>query len=266
MADDTLGPRVRNSAVQLAVAVYQTFGMEAVMPLLAGLRPAKQALLKQKFQESEEDGGIGHDGEEDDGEGGEEVRNVDLSGLVVQGCGVRTPSWFQQQMQLQIIPELPGTVGDEEVMMDCILEEAGAVFSGAGIIQEEEPASPQFRGTCSQDEVQIDDEFQVQMDDGFQELQEPLFNSDVARNPRLRDELGHLEDVHRVLEQELLNLGIDIENIEDQRAIVNMLQAEQEQVEALAMRYPGGEDPSVEALLCSLVQQDSHGDVSVEVF
>ncbi|CAK0831423.1 unnamed protein product [Prorocentrum cordatum] len=44
--DDALGQRVRDRAVALAVAVYQTFGAEAMLPLLTGLRPAKQALLR----------------------------------------------------------------------------------------------------------------------------------------------------------------------------------------------------------------------------
>jgi len=52
--DDALGPRVRASAVGLAVSVYKTLGAAAVQPMIAGLRPAKQAVLRQKFEESEQ--------------------------------------------------------------------------------------------------------------------------------------------------------------------------------------------------------------------
>eukprot|EP00913_Durusdinium_trenchii_P022651 g21274.t1 len=49
-------PRVRTCAVQLAGHVYGTHGFEAMEPILQRLRPAKQALLKSKFQEMDEDG------------------------------------------------------------------------------------------------------------------------------------------------------------------------------------------------------------------
>jgi hypothetical protein len=274
MADDSLGPRVRNSAVQLAVAVYQTFGMDSVKPLLAGLRPAKQALLKQKFQESEEDGGLGDgddDGEDGGDDDGQELRNVDLSGLVVQGCGVKRPTWFQQQMQMQVIPELPGTIGEEEVMMDGILEEAGAVFSGAGIVQEEEERarSPPFQRARGQQQAHEPSIAEESAEDEFEDILEGARGSRTgAGSPRLRDELVHLEDSQRVLEQELLNLGIDLEDIEEQRTILSSLQAEQFEAAAVSGHHniDSPSDPSVEALLSGLVQNCHGGDVSIEVF
>mmetsp|Transcript_63373 Transcript_63373/g.196323 ORF Transcript_63373/g.196323 Transcript_63373/m.196323 type:complete len:578 (+) Transcript_63373:86-1819(+) len=129
--DDSLGPRVRDCAAALAVTVYQTFGMEAMRPIMADLRPAKQALLKQKFEEFE-----GFDPEEEgDDEEGPELRPADLDGLVICGSAIKP----QNQLPAKPAPPLPGCVNtdyDEEFIMDGILEDAGMVFSGTGIIGE----------------------------------------------------------------------------------------------------------------------------------
>eukprot|EP00931_Biecheleriopsis_adriatica_P063155 TRINITY_DN3820_c0_g1_i1.p1 TRINITY_DN3820_c0_g1~~TRINITY_DN3820_c0_g1_i1.p1 ORF type:complete len:611 (+),score=147.46 TRINITY_DN3820_c0_g1_i1:162-1994(+) len=126
--DDALGPRVRNSAVALAESVFATFGIESMQPILKSLRPAKQTLLKNKFKEMEDD--QIQPPEDDDGEEGE--ARPDLDGLLICGAAVRPAPAAPASMQL------PGAMGggDEECMMDGILEEAGMVFNGTGIVNE----------------------------------------------------------------------------------------------------------------------------------
>lgn len=114
--DDCAGPRVRTCAVQLAGYVYGTHGFEAMEPILQRLRPAKQALLKSKFQEMDEDGA-----EEDDSEGEE---RPDLDGFLV-GCAAVAAN------------ELDHSPSSEESLMDGILEDVGLVFQGEGIIHED---------------------------------------------------------------------------------------------------------------------------------
>lgn len=114
--DDCAGPRVRTCAVQLAGHVYGTHGFEAMEPILQRLRPAKQALLKSKFQEMDEDGA-----EEDDSEGEE---RPDLDGFLV-GCAAVAAN------------ELDHSPSSEESLMDGILEDVGLVFQGEGIIHED---------------------------------------------------------------------------------------------------------------------------------
>jgi len=126
--DDSQGARVRTSAVSLAVVVYQTFGMEAMMPLLAGLRPAKQTLLKQAFAEWESnDEELDDGGPEEDGE----TWTADLAGLVIQGNAIKPSACARPQLPGLAIP-----ASEEESLMDGILEEAGMVFNGTGIINE----------------------------------------------------------------------------------------------------------------------------------
>lgn len=131
--DDSLGPRVRSTVIALAVTVYQTFGMEAMQPMLEGLRPAKQALLRQKFQESE-------DGEPEDYQ---RIPHCDRTSSTMA-----TPSDGLEVNDLMVCgnsvklagahPLLPGSMGDpdEEDLMDGILEETGLVFNGACIVNE----------------------------------------------------------------------------------------------------------------------------------
>mmetsp|Transcript_31616 Transcript_31616/g.57500 ORF Transcript_31616/g.57500 Transcript_31616/m.57500 type:complete len:592 (-) Transcript_31616:193-1968(-) len=171
--DDSLGPRVRNVAVSLAGAVFSTFGMESMEPILQQLRPAKQNLLKQKFKELEED----HLPEEDDdAEGDGEVR-PDLDGFLVCGAAVQpTPTAASQP-----------TGGDEECLMDGILEEAGMVFNGTGIVNEA-ARSPHFG---REEESFMDD---------LEDFEEAL------------------------LEEELLGLNLDeIEDLDEQQALLSSL-------------------------------------------
>jgi len=198
--DDVLGARVRGCAVTLAVTAFLTLGMEPMRPVLAELRPAKQALLKQRFLEAEgldfiEDG-------EDVGEGGddEDLQGVDLGSLVVCGSAIRPPPRFP------ITPPLPGCVecdGDTEFLMDGILEETGAVFSGTGIVNE-----VRRRGRTGS---------AVRLPVSFLEAQ-------------LGGGLGLDDEDERLLEQELLSLGLadDCVGIEAQQAIYASFQEEQD--------------------------------------
>lgn len=181
--DDSLGPRVRSTVIVLAVTVYHTFGMEAMQPLLEDLRPAKQALLRQKFQESE-------DMDPEDfkrisaagttasslaiapSEPRFSARNDCFNDMIVCGSAVKVVGGH---------PMLPGCLGDpdEENLMDGILEETGMVFGGACILNE-----------------------------GFghdERCSRPL--QGIPRT-LLEDDLE--DEEHRVLEEELLQLGIDL--------------------------------------------------------
>eukprot|EP00427_Karlodinium_veneficum_P014203 CAMPEP_0169070338 /NCGR_PEP_ID=MMETSP1015-20121227/5061_1 /TAXON_ID=342587 /ORGANISM="Karlodinium micrum, Strain CCMP2283" /LENGTH=579 /DNA_ID=CAMNT_0009129327 /DNA_START=116 /DNA_END=1855 /DNA_ORIENTATION=+ len=181
--DDSLGPRVRITVVALAVTVYQTFGMEAMEPVLAGLRPAKQAVLRQKFQETEENDS------EDFGRNSRcgttastmatpsDVTRADGFGL--SACKVGKCSKFAP---------LPGALVDpDEDLMDGILEETGMVFGGASIINE-------AFGHDSRCLRPV-----------------PGMNSRSV----LEDDL---EEEHRILEEELLRLDMDLTEIDEQEA------------------------------------------------
>merc|ERR1719215_583554 len=137
--DDSLGPRVRSTVIVLAVTVYHTFGMEAMQPVLEDLRPAKQALLRQKFQESE-------DMEPEDFKR-LSAAGTTASSLIVAPSEPRTSrtDCFSDMIvcgnAVKVAgahPMLPGCLADpdEENLMDGILEETGMVFGGACILNE----------------------------------------------------------------------------------------------------------------------------------
>lgn len=195
--DDSLGPRVRDCAAALAVTVYQTFGMEAMRPILAELRPAKQALLKQKFEEFE---GFDPEEEGDEGEEGPELRPADLEGLVVCGNAIK-PQQPARSASAAAPPPLPGCVNvdyDEEFVMDGILEDAGMVFNGTGIVGEAGASSV------------------PRLPSGFLEQHLDLTGMDLD------------EDDHRFLEEELVQLGLgDLEGIDEQQALLLSLQESQ---------------------------------------
>jgi len=198
MEDDALGPRVRNSAVALAVSVYQTVGSEAMQPFLARLRPAKQALLKQKFEEAEEDlGGECRDdedcGPEDDACEADGDERPDLGGLIICGTAVKKPT---QQIKKQI-STVSSPPEEEECLMDGILEDAGMVFNGSGIIKEE---------------------FVV----GRSKSKDPRHFKlgPVDSLPGMCD--GVAEDFWQI-EQELASLGFDLEGLDEQQALLSSL-------------------------------------------
>lgn len=186
--DDSLGHRVRSSALQLAVTLYQTFGMEAMLPMLGCLRPAKQAVLRQKFRESEEEEEEPPKFEDEGSDDGEEVRTVGFEDLMVTGRAVKPPCGLQLPPLGSTAPLpklLEGSV-DEENLMDGILEEAGMVFNGAGITN-----GFGFETTASFD---------------------------------LHSHL--LEQEHRLLEEELMNIGMGLDDLEEQQALLISLQEE----------------------------------------
>lgn len=188
--DDTLGPRVRSTVIALAVTVYQTFGMEAMQPVLDGLRPAKQALLRQKFQESE------------DMDPEEFQRNTacgtTASTMATPSEGVtRTDAFNDLKLSGHAVkigggkhPMLPGSLEDpdEEDLMDGILEEAGLVFNGSGIVNE-----------------------------GFGHDSRCLRPVPGLSRTLLEDDL---EEEHRILEEELMRLDIELDDIAEQEALL----------------------------------------------
>eukprot|EP00747_Dinoflagellata_sp_TGD_P151037 gnl/TRDRNA2_/TRDRNA2_177166_c0_seq1.p1 gnl/TRDRNA2_/TRDRNA2_177166_c0~~gnl/TRDRNA2_/TRDRNA2_177166_c0_seq1.p1 ORF type:complete len:623 (-),score=113.79 gnl/TRDRNA2_/TRDRNA2_177166_c0_seq1:406-2274(-) len=131
-----LGPRVASCSVKLAVTAYKTFGVKAVEPLLSDLHPTKQKMLKQKFQESEE-------------ERSDEATTPNTTGATTKANSedmshsVPTPGTSSKAKHTNSgSPEKPSarsrdlsTEDDEtEGLMDAILEDTGMVFSGAGIM------------------------------------------------------------------------------------------------------------------------------------
>jgi hypothetical protein len=190
--DDSLGPRIRSTTVQLAVTVYQTFGMEAMEPMLQELRPAKQAVLRQKIQESED-----MDPEEfaRSSQCGttastmatpSEVpqRSDSFNDMVIHGSAVKLAGMH---------PMLPGSMADaeEESLMDGILEETGMVFNGACIVN-----------------------------DGFGHDSRCLRPPPGLARTLLEDDL---EEEHRILEEELLGIleeELDLEAFAEQEAIM----------------------------------------------
>jgi hypothetical protein len=183
--DDSLGPRVRSTVVALAVTVYQTFGMEAMEPMLSGLRPAKQALLRQKFQESEEM------------EPEEFIRNsacgTTASTMATPSELTRADGFGEFVMCSGKVGKchkniLPGALEDpDEDFMDGILEETGMVFGGASIINE-----------------------------GFGHDSRCLrpVPGMISRSVMEDD----LEEEHRILEEELMKLDMELTEIDEQEA------------------------------------------------
>lgn len=172
--DDSLGTRVRNSAVALAATVYRTFGSQAAEALMKGLRPAKQTLLRQKFKEMDEEDHPDLPEDDDDAEGGD-VR-PDLDDMMICGTGLRPQPEIKD---VHMVVHLPGSIGDEESLMDGILEETGMVFNGTGIFQE-----------GGQNPFGRTGEFEEFMEDQF------------------------------LLEQELMALGLDLEDLDEQHALL----------------------------------------------
>jgi len=130
--DDALGPRVRSSAVSLAVTVYQTFGIEATQPILDSLRPAIQVVLKQKFEEADAEGQARDGPRRATTDLSLTSRKSNLGGLVVSGNGVKPPPGHTLP-PINHASMLPDLEMDEDRLMDEILEEAGMVFSGADL-------------------------------------------------------------------------------------------------------------------------------------
>lgn len=159
---DSLGQRVRSSAVKLALTVYTTFGLDSMAPMLAGLRPAKQQLLKQTFEESEWDehdhaeaakaaaAGRPVTGKIDCGKRngkhdaairvkglGRPVTGLigrpvtGLTGRPVTG-GPKMPRAAQAKTEVRSMEELmhEAELDEEELFMDHILEDVGMVFGG----------------------------------------------------------------------------------------------------------------------------------------
>jgi hypothetical protein len=111
--DSASGPRVRSGAVELAVIVFSMFGLEAMEPMLQCLRPAKQTLLRDRFQEEEDESALSLDDGED----------LPACELLVTGTAIRPHTRHMP---------LPGCL-EEDILMDGILEDVGQVFCGTGI-------------------------------------------------------------------------------------------------------------------------------------
>lgn len=183
--DDALGPRVRNSSVALAVTVFQACGAEAAMAVLRTLRPAKQALLRKKFEETESSG-VHDDEAHSHGDAHPECNpsKSDLAGLVICGSTAKPPAWHARPAPM------PGVVGgddDDESFMDGILEEAGMVFNGADIDTPKGRSAAACQASCG------------------------------AGHGAGRWQV--LDDEDRILEEELEHIGMDLDGLEEPQAL-----------------------------------------------
>jgi len=124
--DDAMGPRIRSSAVALAVTFRVAFGNEALQPVLLGLRPNIRALMLEKFMQFDADWTSGKSSDSDP-RSFDKCLAMAVPGLVVRGRQA-LPS------RAQTPGSLPGTSDDEDAMMDSILEETDMVFGkGASV-------------------------------------------------------------------------------------------------------------------------------------
>lgn len=157
---DSLGARVRNTTVALAVTVYKALGMDAMLPVIQCLRPAKQALLKQIFlaPEMEFDAvppspwSMPTPCERTNRRAPplrKACKTVENLGcmeglenqLKISKHSASTALMLKPRNQGACLPPLPGHVvmetDEEELLMDAVLEDAGLVFNGAELLVEE---------------------------------------------------------------------------------------------------------------------------------
>eukprot|EP00747_Dinoflagellata_sp_TGD_P186221 gnl/TRDRNA2_/TRDRNA2_43141_c0_seq1.p1 gnl/TRDRNA2_/TRDRNA2_43141_c0~~gnl/TRDRNA2_/TRDRNA2_43141_c0_seq1.p1 ORF type:complete len:540 (-),score=101.55 gnl/TRDRNA2_/TRDRNA2_43141_c0_seq1:81-1700(-) len=115
--DGVVGVRVQQAAVGLTVAVCHILGKSAVDPIVAGLSPAGQELLRGMLEDEEPPDDFDDDDEDGDGDVIEFTGN-DAFGI----CGVGLkPTGKDAQTER------------EDCLMDDILEETGLVFEGKGL-------------------------------------------------------------------------------------------------------------------------------------
>jgi hypothetical protein len=127
---DSLGPRVRDIAVKIACCVHATFGLEAMEPMLAGLRPAKQQLLRAKFKEAEWEEG------DDVSDGGDDEPAREMPDLFICGSAMLPkPAMTSMTSPSKFNMHQSGLAPAEDDLMDGILEDAGMVFAGASLAQ-----------------------------------------------------------------------------------------------------------------------------------
>jgi len=132
--DDVLGPRVRSSAVMLAVTLRASFGAAKVEPMIAGLRPAVQAVIREKFSEFDDDDDGSDEGDVCDGKFVAPPADL-MAGLVICGSAIKLGGGAglgsATPLSRGSTPLLPGCTNedvDEDCLMDEILEETGMVF------------------------------------------------------------------------------------------------------------------------------------------
>jgi len=111
--DAVLGSRVQAAAAGLAVTVYTTLGKGSLDQVMAGLPVPVKELILEKIEEEEP---VGMD-DLPEGEG------LDLC---VTGVALRPPTHAHRA-------KISNTDGQEESIMDEILEDAGLVFQGGGL-------------------------------------------------------------------------------------------------------------------------------------
>lgn len=261
--DDSLGLRVRGSVLDLAVTAYQTLGGEAMEPVLAQLRPAKQQLLKQRFQESEED-----DGEDSieiiDGQRGPLPEGRPKTGgafadLVICGVGAKSGQSSQS------CPLLPGCLlegedeDNEDFLMDGILEETGAAFSSTGMMMHELAQARRREMEAPMAGRMREEDYDFLMTEGNEEDDDddsrPLLAGIGGPQRAMVNELLTLEQDHWLLENQLMNMGVDID---EQEALLSSLQDNGAQEQAV--HRSKGQDDEVAVLLNSL-----QGDLSLSL-
>jgi len=127
---DSLGQRVRDAAAKLAVTVYATFGLDAMQPMLSGLRSAKQTFLMQKFEECE----LEYDDEFLDDSNGplQSMPDLFLKGQSMLPASSQPLSHLARSLAEPVtLPGVPESDTEEECLMDAILEDTGMVFASS---------------------------------------------------------------------------------------------------------------------------------------
>eukprot|EP00439_Symbiodinium_sp_Y106_P070912 s955_g12.t1 len=192
--EESLGPRVRNSSVALAAAVYR-------------LRGPKESWS-------------GEPDEEEDSQGGD-VR-PDLDGcLHVCSALPALPGVVAGTGPIATVKASPPDVaGEEESLMDGILEETGLVFNGAGIHNDEARRRSIRKSVsfCQEDDIV---------------------------------EVEQHQDEELLLDHEVWALGIDVEEIDEQEALLREIlmgsEDEDEDTPRTPIRAPHHEVLSVDA-------------------
>jgi len=126
--DAVLGSRVQAAAAGLAVTVYTTLGKGSLDQVMVGLPVPVKELILEKIEE--ETGMVVDDGAPDDFEeepvGMDDLPEGEGLDLCVTGVALRPPVHAHRA-------KISNTDGQEESIMDEILEDAGLVFQGGGL-------------------------------------------------------------------------------------------------------------------------------------
>jgi len=126
--DAVIGARVQQSVAILAVTVYTTLGKRGLDAVMLDLPVAAKELILHKIEE--ETGMVVEDVEPDDMPDDDFGADDDMAGegldLCITGSAMQVPAFVERA-------NISKTDGQEENLMDDILEETGLVFQGQSL-------------------------------------------------------------------------------------------------------------------------------------